>query len=148
MARPSRARSLIPRDRPCATCPYRRGVPAGIWVEHEYGHLEGYEGDTGAQAMAGALAVFFCHGTPELVCAGWAAVAGNEDSLALRVAAAQGHDISAVLAYTTDVPLFASGHEAAEHGRSGISRPGRAARRAVVKVVQARAATGRPVYFE
>jgi Family of unknown function (DUF6283) len=91
--------------------------------------------------------MLFCHGTPELVCAGWAAVHGSQRSLGLRVAALRGHDVTAVLEYRTDVPLFASGHEAAEHGRSGIEDPGEDARQAVGKVGRARDAAGKPVRY-
>jgi hypothetical protein len=135
------------RPEPCATCPFRRSVPAGVWAEKEYASLEAYDGPTGEQAVNGGVGVFYCHSTPDLVCGGWAAVCGNRDSFALRLAAAHGHDVTAVLDYTTTVPLFASGHEAAEHGRSGIAEPGEDARAAVAKVVQAREATGKPVTF-
>lgn len=139
--------ALEVRPEPCATCPYRQSVPAGIWAEHEYAKLEDYDGGTTRQAICGAVGVFYCHSTPELVCAGWAAVAGDPDNLALRIAAARGHDVSQVLAYGTQVPLWESGHEAALHGRSGIAEPSEAAREAVEKVVKARDATGKPVSF-
>jgi hypothetical protein len=135
------------RPEPCATCPYRRSAPAGLWAAHEYAKLEEYDGTTQEQAVKGALGVFYCHNTPECVCAGWAAVAGTPESIALRIAAAHGRDPRPVLRYRTDVPLFASGHEAAGHGRSGIEHPDEDARAAVEKVVKARQATGKPVKF-
>jgi hypothetical protein len=135
------------RPEPCATCPYRRSVPAGVWAAGEYAKLEEYDGSTAEQAMAGAAGVFYCHSGPDLVCAGWAHVAGDQHSFALRLAAARGHDVMPVVSYRTDVPLFGSGHEAAEHGRSGIENPSEEARRAVEKVITARDATGRPVEF-
>jgi len=138
---------LVPRDGPCATCPYRRNAPTGLWAKKEYDSLELYDGPTGLQAVKGAIGVFFCHSAPELVCAGWAAVHGDAESFALRLAAMRGHDVAAVIAYTTTVQLWASGHEAAEHGRSGIEHPGEDARAAVAKVTKAREATGRPVDF-
>jgi hypothetical protein len=136
------------RPEPCATCPYRRSVPAGIWAGHEYAKLEEYDGTTTEQAVKGALGVFNCHSSPDLVCAGWAAVAGTPESIALRLAAARGRDPRPVLRYRTEVPLFGSGREAAEHGRSGIEHPDEEAKAAVEKVVKAREATGRPVTFE
>jgi hypothetical protein len=138
---------LTPRPEPCATCPYRRSVPAGVWAGTEYAKLEEYDGSTTMQAVQGAVGVFYCHSTPEKVCAGWAAVHGTPENLALRIASARGHDVHAVLAYQTDVPLFGSGHEAASHGRAGIDAPGQEARDAVEKVVKAREATGKPVRF-
>jgi Family of unknown function (DUF6283) len=38
---------LEPRPEPCATCPYRRSTPAGVWARNEYDSLEAYDGDTG-----------------------------------------------------------------------------------------------------
>ena len=50
-----------------------------------------------------------------------------EESFGLRLAASLGgwsrEEVEAVWDYTTDVPVFASGAEAAEHGRSGIEEP-------------------------
>lgn len=138
---------LVPRPEPCATCPYRRSVPAGLWAAAEYAKLEDYDGSTTEQAMAGAVGVFCCHGTPEKVCAGWAAVAGTPESLSLRIASARGHDVLGVLTYRTEVPLFGSGREAAEHGRAGVDDPGPDAMAAVEKVTKAREAQGRPVRF-
>jgi hypothetical protein len=138
---------LTPRPEPCATCPYRKNVPSGIWAETEYAKLEGYDGSTTEQAVANAVGVFYCHSAPEKVCAGWAAVHGDPESFALRIASARGHDVHAVLAYSTDVPLFGSGHEAAAHGRAGIEEPDEAAKEAVAKVSKAREATGRPVRY-
>jgi hypothetical protein len=135
------------RPEPCATCPYRRSIPAGVWAASEYAKLEEYDGSTAEQAVADAAGVFYCHSVPDLVCAGWAATSGDRHSFALRLAAARGADVTAVLEYETDVPLFGSGHEAAEHGRSGIENPSAEARRAVEKVITARDATGRPVEF-
>jgi hypothetical protein len=31
--------------RPCASCPYRKDVPSGIWAAHEYTKLLAYDGD-------------------------------------------------------------------------------------------------------
>lgn len=145
MTAPSR-----PRKRPCPTCPYRRDVPSGVWAAAEYDLLERYDGDTAQQAMAGATAVFGCHQATGEVCAGWAHVHGNEDCLALRLAhlASPPVDVDAVLDYTTSVPLFASGAEAAAHGRAGITDPGDQAQAAIRKVAVSRALRGQPVQFD
>ena len=112
---------MKPRKTPCAFCPYRRDAPSGVWDKSEYDKLRAYDGDTAGQA----LGVFQCHKAPgHDLCAGWAAVHGNHDCLALRLAALLNPaiDIQAVLDYTTDVPLFSSGAEAAEHGKRDITQ--------------------------
>lgn len=138
-----------PRKTPCASCPYRRDVPSGLWATSEYAKLETYDGSTTQQGMASAIGVFLCHQNAEEVCAGWSAVHGNDDNLALRVAA---HidpdlDVQAVLDYTTEVPLFGSGHEAAEHGRRDMENPPPEARRATRKIGTVRALRGKPVHW-
>lgn len=139
--------TIAPRKSPCATCPYRRDVPSGVWAESEYAKLETYDGDTGEQGMKGALGVFLCHQGKQEVCAGWAAVHGSEASLALRVAHILDPDVDvdAVLGYFSPVPVFGSGHEAAEHGRQGIETPSDEARTAVRKIGKVRELRGKPV---
>lgn len=140
-------RELKPRKTPCASCPYRRDVPSGVWAGSEYDKLPAYDGDTGEQAMAGALGVFLCHNDPDRsVCAGWAALS-NYDTLALRMASRLDPDVDvqACLDYTTDVPLFASGAEAAEHGKAEIQAPSGKAIKTIGKVAKTRAARGKPV---
>nr|WP_239003987.1 DUF6283 family protein [Nocardia panacis] len=61
-----------PAPRPCASCPYRRDVPSGIWHESEYNKLRSYDLDTAYQPTA----LFECHQTePDTpaarMCAGW-----------------------------------------------------------------------------
>lgn len=138
---------LKPRKSPCASCPYRLDVPSGVWAESEYDKLPAYDGSTGDQAMAGALGVFLCHNDPARhVCAGWAALS-NEHTLALRMASRLDPDVDTIacLDYTTDVPLFASGAEAAEHGKAEIAAPSDKAVSTIGKVTRTRAAQGKPV---
>jgi hypothetical protein len=108
-----------------------------------------YDGGTGEQAAKGAFGVFVCHQGDGKLCAGWAAVHGNRDCLALRLAASLDPDVdvSAVLGYATDVPLWGSGAEAAAHGRRDIEEPSPAACETVAKVAAVRAARGQPVDF-
>lgn len=140
--------TLRPRPKgPCAFCPYRQDVPSGIWAESEYDKLPGYDGETWAQAEAGAAGVFQCHNEPgRTICAGWAHLA-NIDTLALRLAFRVDPevDVQAVLDYTTDVPLFGSGAEAAEHGKRDLLHPSAAAMRAADKISDVRAMRGYPI---
>lgn len=76
-----------PAPRSCASCPYRRDVPAGIWAREEYGKLPGYDEPTPFQPRG----VFLCHqhdpgtdGHP--VCGGWAGCHDGDELLALRMA--------------------------------------------------------------
>jgi hypothetical protein len=124
------------RRRACPTCPYRRGVPSGIWAPEEYELLKRFDGDIGEQAAAGALHPFLCHSSPRNLCAGWAGHRDPMDLHAVRLGiAADRLDVTCAY-YTTDVPLFRSGAEAAAHGLRDIDRPGQAAIRAVRKLLE------------
>ncbi len=142
---------LRPRKTPCASCPFRRDVPSGVWSAAEYDKLASYDGQPAEQAAAGALGVFLCHqaGDTAQVCAGWAAVCGHQDCLALRLASSLDPDVDvdAVLDYTAGVPLFGSGAEAAEHGKAEIRDPSPEARATSAKVVRTRALRGQPVDY-
>lgn len=128
---------LRPRKTPCATCPYRRDVPSGVWDESEYLKLETYDGSTGEQAEKGAFAVFLCHQREGDLCAGWCATHPPEESLALRLASDR-IDWDATLGYTTTVPLHPSGAAAAEHGMKDYTHPPERAREAIKKIVRKR----------
>jgi hypothetical protein len=43
-------------------------------------------------------------------------------------------EYDAILGYETDVPLFASGSEAAAHGLAGVERPSADARRLIARL--------------
>ena len=104
------------RSNPCSACPYRRDVPSGVWAAHEYDKLRDYDAPTAQQPFE----AFACHATPEHLCHGWAAVhtsRGNEyDLIALRLLGSPDIPVS-------DIPLFASGNEAADHGQADIETP-------------------------
>lgn len=124
------------RKRPCPTCPYRRDVPSGIWAEEEYDKLARYDGDIMSQATARATGVFLCHQRTGDLCAGWVACHDMNNNLAVRLSP---EDIDpAVFDYVSPVPLFASGAEAAEHGRRDLAHPGEQARSMIGKLVRLR----------
>ena len=140
---------MHPRERPCSSCPYRRSCPSGLWSAAEYDSLAAYDGDTGQQAMAGAVGVLRCHQGRAELCAGWCAVHGDDESLALRMASARGLvNPDEVRDYTTDVPLFATGAEAAAHGKRDIRHPSAAARAASAKIGRVRSLSGDRVWYE
>lgn len=138
--------TLTVRRSPCGSCPYRRDVPSGIWAAANYLMLPRYDGEAVQQAAAGAYAVFMCHQGTEQLCAGWAGHREDpNDLLALRFSVAMAETDPAALRYSTRVPLFASGAEAAEHGLRDIDRPGPEARAAIAKIARLRALRGRPL---
>lgn len=110
--------TLKPRPSPCSSCPYRRDVPSGIWDASEYARLPLYDGETWGQPTG----VFLCHQADGFICAGWCGCHDMQENLALRIAPHLDPDIDvqACLDYTSPVPLFASGAEAAEHGMRDI----------------------------
>lgn len=122
-----------PAPRPCESCPYRQDVPSGVWHADEYDKLPAYDRDTPYQPAG----LFLCHQQDGRVCAGWVGCHGAS-LLALRLAVPTGamsdEDLKAALDYSSPVPLFATGEEAAAHGRAGIRRPGAGARRVIAKV--------------
>ena len=131
------------RPKPCPSCPYRRDVPSGIWSPGEYVKLTQYDGDFGAQAAAGATAVFMCHQGSGELCAGWCGCHDMFGTLAARINASQLDP--AVWDYVSPVPLFGSGAEAAAHGLRDIASPSPRAAAAIHKIERVRAARGHPV---
>jgi hypothetical protein len=123
-----------PAPRPCESCPYRRDVPSGIWDAEEYAKLPDYDAETAYQAPG----LFQCHQQDGRLCAGWVAVHNMEHCLALRLGVLSGAvdetDVDAIVDYRTDVPLFASGADAAAHGLRDLARPGLEARRMADKL--------------
>ena len=118
---------LTVRRRPCPSCPYRRDIPSGIWAAEEYDKLPQYDGDVPDQLAAEALGLFHCHQRTGELCAGWVGCHDMDNNLAVRISR---EDIDpAVFGYVSPVPLFASGAEAAEHGKRDLEAPGAAARR-------------------
>lgn len=134
-----------PAPRPCASCPYRVDVPSGVWDAEEYAKLPPYDEDTPFQPMG----VFLCHQVNGRACAGWAGCHDMENSLAVRLAEGNGlltpDDADELIGYTTDVPLFTTGREAADHGLARVTNPTVDAVRTMDKITRRRAATDRPI---
>lgn len=118
---------ILPR--PCAACPYRKDVASGVWSADEYDKLPPYDAPTCEQPFA----PFACHATPEKYCHGWAVCHSNRghayELISLRLAGV--NEIP-----PPGVPLFASGAEAAEHGKKDIAKPKRKAKATVAKLVK------------
>lgn len=126
--------TMPPAPAPCGSCPYRRDVPSGIWADEEYEKLLAFDRETGFQPPS----AFMCHQQDGRLCAGWVGCHDMDESLGLRVLFGLGlldrDTYLAALDYTTPVELFASGAEAAEHGRREIEAPSRRARQTVQKL--------------
>lgn len=116
---------------PCGSCPYRRDVPSGIWEQEEYDKLLDYDGETWEQSIK----AFWCHQYDGTLCSGWLACHIPNQLLALRL---PGTCDPSVFDYKTDVPVFASGAEAREHGMRDINNPGPAALKMVAGLMKQR----------
>ena len=129
---------------PCASCPYRCGVPSGIWTRQEYEWLREYDGEITDQARNGVSGVFMCHQADVSLCSGWAGHRDEpRDLLALRLHAAELDE--SVFRYVSPVPLFRSGAEAADHGERDIEHPSEEACSMIYKIVRVRQVRGKPV---
>lgn len=135
----------VPRPRPCASCPYRCDVPSGIWHEEEYDKLPRYDGEIIDQVQQGGMTPFFCHQADGKVCSGWLAHRDPTDLLAVRLGISNEHLDPSCAEYTTDVPLFQSGAEAAAHGKTEIDLPSGKAQRTIEKITAVREKRGDPV---
>ncbi len=123
------------RPTPCPSCPYRVGVPSGIWDPTEYDKLPGYDGDLPEQNPR----PFDCHQGDGTLCAGWVGHRAQPgDLLAVRIGIAHGRICPDVIDYATDVALFPSGRAARDHGMADIEHPGPAARILIDKIVRRR----------
>lgn len=92
------------------------------------------------------MGLFLCHQTSAVdprsrLCSGWVGCHGSE-LLALRLGAVTGRldaeTVAEVFDYSTSVPLFASGAEAAAHGIRDVEQPGAAALAAITKIAARR----------
>lgn len=123
-----------PCSRPCGSCPYRKDVPSGVWDESEYDKLPEYDKPTGEQPVG----MFMCHQQNGHLCAGWVGVHDMAETMAIRIGVLSERlsleDFDEVINYTTPVPLFDSGAEAAAHGKAEIYTPGEAATRTIEKI--------------
>lgn len=127
-----------PPKTPCGSCPYRRDVPSGVWAREEYEKLPAYDGEIIDQLRAGAGSLFMCHQRDGCLCGGWLLTHGVDNLLALRLNPVD----PSVRDYSSDVPVFSSGAEAAEHGVRDLDAPSREARRKVDGLMKLRGVKG------
>jgi hypothetical protein len=133
--------SAAPAKYPCASCPYRRDVASGVWSPEEYAKLPPYDNATWGQPPG----AFFCHQQNGRLCAGWVGCHDMQESLGMRLAVSTGlsiEDYEAALSYTSPVPLFDSGAEAAAHGMAEVPAPGPKAQRTIRKIEDRRQRRG------
>lgn len=129
--------NVVPRPSPCSSCPFRTDCPSGVWSASEYAKLPEYDKPTWDQPPT----MFHCHTAPDLACSGWVAVFDMTQSLGLRLGISLGlvTDPDAFIDYTTQVAMFSSGAEAAEHGMRDIENPSEEAMAAFEKIEKQRA---------
>ncbi|HUV10817.1 MAG TPA: DUF6283 family protein [Acidimicrobiia bacterium] len=120
--------------RPCATCPYAKATPPGIWHPDEYEKLAAYD-DDGDEI---AIATFHCHQENatgnRTVCKGWVAV--HPDSIAVRIALIDGRLTWEQVDADTPVEVYASGAEARDAGLAGVDELSPEAAEAMMKLVR------------
>ena len=118
-------------------------MPSGVWAFDEYEKLRRYDRPTPEQPTV----PFSCHQNDRdsdtgRLCAGWVGCHDTGELLALRTAVIrgtiEGSTARSCFTYTTPVPLFASGNEAADHGQANIDTPNPDARRVVTKIFTVR----------
>jgi len=141
---------LTVKPSPCASCPYRRSVPSGVWAASEYDTLPGFDGETADQATSpNGTRLFMCHQADARLCSGWVGHREHPSALlAILLGVIRGEVDPSALDYKTDVPLFASGAEAAQHGKRDIEDPGTEAMEQVSKITTVREMRGEPVSLE
>ncbi|WP_404963092.1 DUF6283 family protein [Streptomyces sp. 147326] len=114
-----------------------------MWAGEEYDKLRRYDADTPDQPPL----IFQCHQTDtgndsRRICAGWAGCHDSDNLLALRMAVLDGRSdtatYQAVADYTSPVPLFNSGNDAADHGQRGLTTPTDDAQRMIEKISHTR----------
>ena len=102
-------------------------MSSGVWDVTEYAKLPPYDADMASRPRR----LFQCHQTDvdsvhRRICAGWAGCHGK-DLLALRLVAIDGRlnpeTVEIAASYSSLVPLFASGAEAAAHGLRDVDSP-------------------------
>ena len=92
--------------------------------------LPGYDAELHSQPRA----LFLCHQRDGCLCAGCVQTHGAENLLALRI-----HEVDpSVFGYTSNVPTFATGVEAALHGLQDICNPGPKARAMIAGLTKSR----------
>lgn len=133
-----------PAPFPCASCPYRRDVPSGVWSPEEYEKLPRYDNPLPNQPWS----AFLCHQGNDRLCSGWVGCHDMDTSLGLRVVLGNGllspEDARAAADYECPVPLFESGLDAALHGMAEVTDPSPDARRTIAKLEARRERRGSP----
>jgi hypothetical protein len=82
------------------------------------------------------MALFMCHQRDGNLCSGWLACHDPQELLALRF---PGRVDESAYNYTTDVPVFASGREAHDHGVKEIPSLGTKATKMMQGIIKKRA---------
>lgn len=124
---------------PCATCPYRRDVPSGIWAREEYLKLVRYDAETFQQPAE----LFMCHQKNNSLCTGWVQSHANRphafDLLALRLSRnLDRQQVSKVALMEPVVKLFKSGSAAMRHGLRDLLKPAKKAKDAIESILKKR----------
>lgn len=126
--------------RACASCPYLRSHPSGVWSAAEYEKLRSYDtghpvnlpmpdGSTREVAMP-EIATFWCHQTnasgKPTACRGWLSTHRDHAAvnLAMHLGAIRPEDVPTEDESAT---YFASGTEACENGLRDVEAPSREA---------------------
>lgn len=124
---------MKPRSTACASCPYRKDAPPGIWHESEYEKLPEYDKETGEQP----LRLFLCHTDKDCLCRGWIEV--NPDTLALRIGVATGQvSPEDAMPEPCGIAFHKSGAAACKAGKKGIKKPGKRAMTMIRKILRKR----------
>lgn len=127
-----------PARTPCASCPYRRDVPSGVWAAEEYERLPRYDAETVEQPIG----MFSCHQNNGRLCAGWVGCHDMGENFAVRIAVTarilSSEDYDAVLDYESPVPLFESGQAAADHGMADVAKPRKQAQQMIERLYDKR----------
>lgn len=127
---------------PCASCPYRKDHPSGVWDASEYDKLTVFDDDEFVEALQddrfseGVPSLFLCHQTNatqrETICRGWLTV--HQESIVVRIALMRGLVDPEVVYAPSKVDLYASGTEAAAAGMAAIESPSPAALKMIERV--------------
>ena len=119
------------RRKPCASCPYLKSTPSGVWAAEEYTRLCKYDGDMGSQLMEGGNGLFMCHQnngeeTTPCMCRGWTDTHGAENLVAICLSLSSGGGGSKFpddLWEHSGADVYASGQEACDAGMRDIEQP-------------------------
>lgn len=128
--------SLTLAPNPCASCPYRKDTPSGVWSAEEYKKLPRYDD-------AWEMSIFLCHSaggdpkTNNTLCRGWFEV--HHQNYGVRLASYRVEWNKANLT-PTNVPLYDSGAEACAAGLRRLEHPPLAARIFIEKITARRKA--------